>query len=131
MKIFGIGTDLVEVERIRSAIERHGKAFINRIFTPQEQGYCESMKQPAIHYAARFAAKEAAAKALGTGIGRHAALLDLQVARSSDGAPILELRGAAAEFAQKNGISQILISLSHTENYATAQAIATCEENPA
>lgn len=124
MRIFGIGIDVVEVERIAAAIERHGEAFLNRVFTPGERAYCQSHPNPAIHFAARFAAKEAAAKALGTGIGANAGLHDLEIVHSASGAPQLHLSGAAEAFARQHGITGILISLSHAQQYAAANAVA-------
>ena len=96
MRIFGIGIDVVEVARIASAIQRHGEPFLARVFTAGERAYCESRKVPALHFAARFAAKEAVVKALGTGIGEHAAWLDLEITRDPVGAPQVVLGGAAA-----------------------------------
>jgi len=127
MRVFGIGIDVVEVERISAAIDRHGEVFLNKIFTPNEREYCDSKKTPAQHYAARFAAKEAVSKAFGTGIGGNAGLHDLEVIQDSNGAPKLHLSGAADAFAQKHGISDIQISLTHTEHYAAANAIAITE----
>jgi len=124
MKIFGIGIDVVEVERIAAAIERHGEVFLTRVFTQAERAYCESCKRPTIHYAARFAAKEAVVKALGTGIGAHAALQHVEVIRDEAGAPKIHLSGAAEAFAKQNGITDIQISLTHTRDYAAANAIA-------
>ena len=124
MDVFGIGIDVVEVARIASAIERHGEAFLTKIFTPDERAFCEAHANPAQHYAARFAAKEAAAKALGTGIGANAGLHDLEVVRDASGAPRLRLSGAAAAFARSHGITQIQISLTHARDYAAANAIA-------
>ena len=78
MMIFGIGIDVVEVERVESSIAEFGERFVSRVFTEAERAYCESQKRPAIHYAARFAAKEAVAKALGTGIGKELSWLDME-----------------------------------------------------
>jgi holo-[acyl-carrier protein] synthase len=127
MRIFGIGIDVVEVSRIASSIERHGEPFLARIFTPAERDYCESRKHAAMHYAARFAAKEAASKALGTGIGANASLHDLEVVNDANGAPKLRLGGAAEAFAKRHGITGIQISLSHTREYAAANAVALAE----
>ena len=124
MRIFGIGIDVVEVERIASAIERHGEPFLARLFTPAERDYCAAQKKPALHYAARFAAKEAVSKALGTGIGSDAGWLDLEIVRDISGAPKLLLHGAAAEFAKLHGITDLSISLSHAREYAAANAVA-------
>ncbi len=127
MKIFGIGIDVVEVERIASAIERYGEPFLEKLFTSSERSYCEMQSKPALHYAARFAAKEAVSKALGTGIGSHASWLELEIIRDASGAPKLALQGAAASFAQENAISEIQISLTHAREYAAANAIAIAD----
>jgi holo-[acyl-carrier protein] synthase len=127
MRVFGIGIDVVEVARIASAIERHGEPFLARIFTPAERAYCESRKQSAMHYAARFAAKEAVSKALGTGIGGDAGLHDLEVVHNARGAPEIRLSGAAEAFALHHGITGIRISLTHACEYAAANAIALCD----
>ena len=130
MTIHGIGIDVVEVARLAAAIERHGEAFLARIFTPAERAYCEPMKAAAVHFAARFAAKEAVAKALGTGIGEHAGWLDLEISRSPTGAPVLVLHGPAAAFAKDHGITDVRISLTHTQDYAAANAIAIGQLSP-
>jgi holo-[acyl-carrier protein] synthase len=124
MRIFGIGIDVVEVERIASAIERHGEPFLAKLFTTSERSYCDGQKKPALHYAARFAAKEAVSKALGTGIGGQAGWLDLEITRDPLGAPKLVLQGLAAEFARQNDITEIQISLTHAREYAAANAVA-------
>ena len=124
MNLHGLGIDVVEVARIAAAIERYGEAFLARIFTAAERDYCSGQHAPAQHFAARFAAKEAAVKALGTGIGEHAGWLDLEIRRSPAGAPELLLHGAAAEFAKRHGIAEVRISLTHTKDYAAANAIA-------
>ena len=124
MTLHGIGIDMVEVERIAAAIGRHGEAFLARLFTPAERSYCDTKKNPAIHYAARFAAKEAVAKALGTGIGAQANWLDLEVTHDANGAPRLLLHGLAAAYAATHGIAEIQISLTHTKANAAANAIA-------
>lgn len=126
MRVSGIGIDVVEVARIAAAIDRHGETFLGKLFTAAEREYCETRKNPALHYAARFAAKEAVSKALGTGIGKHAGLLDLEVVHDAAGAPKLRLRGAAEAFANEHGITEIQISLTHTRDYAAANAIAIC-----
>ncbi len=124
MRIFGIGIDVVEVERIASAIDRHGQPFLTKLFTSGELAYCRGQKNPALHYAARFAAKEAVSKALGTGIGGQAGWLDLEIIRDPSGAPKLSLSGNAADFAKANGITEIQISLTHAREYAAANAVA-------
>lgn len=124
MRIYGIGIDVVEVERIESAIHRHGEPFLARLFTRDERNYCEAQKRPALHFAARFAAKEAVSKALGTGIGGEAGWLDLEIVRDAAGAPRLHLSGAAEDFANEKNIAEIQISLTHAKDYAAANAVA-------
>lgn len=131
MRIFGIGIDVVEVDRIASAIERHGEPFLAKLFTASERKYCEDQKRPALHFAARFAAKEAVSKALGTGIGGQAGWLDLEITRDPSGAPKLVLQGFAAAFAAENGIYEIQISLTHAREYAAANAIAIAKATAA
>jgi holo-[acyl-carrier protein] synthase len=126
MRIYGIGIDVVEVGRIASAIERLGEPFLAKLFTRAEREYCDVQKKPELHYAARFAAKEAVSKALGTGIGGQAGWLDLEITRDPAGAPKLLLQGAAADFTKAQGISEIQISLTHAREYAAANAIAIC-----
>jgi holo-[acyl-carrier protein] synthase len=122
-RVLGIGVDIVETARIQSSIDRFGDRFLRRIFTQGERDYCSAMPFPARHYGARFAAKEAVSKALGTGIGGKAGWRDIEVKRRETGEPFILLHGSAAEFAGALGILQALISLSHTEHYAVANAI--------
>lgn len=124
MSVVGIGVDIIEVARIRASLERHGERFHQRICTAAESAYCLQFRDPAPCFAARFAAKEAVSKALGTGIGVQCEWLNIEVRRKASGEPFIVLHGAGAETAKRLGIGQILISISHTENYATAQAIA-------
>ena len=119
----GIGVDIVEIARIEQAITRQGRAFIERVFLPSEQAYCDGHRQPSRSYAARFAAKEAVAKAFGTGIGAHVAWLDIEVCRTEAGAPFVKLHGTAEATAAERGITQILLSLSHSEHYAVANVV--------
>jgi holo-[acyl-carrier protein] synthase len=128
MTIAGIGVDVVEIARVTAAIERHGDRFLQRVFTAGEMAYCGRMKPAMACYAARFAVKEAVAKALGTGIGADLGWLDIDVQRKSTGAPFIVLTGAGAEFAKRRGITEVLVSLSHSESYAVAQAIAVVEK---
>jgi holo-[acyl-carrier protein] synthase len=124
MMIHGIGIDVVEVERIEAAIAHLGDAFIDRLFTAREREYCGKQKRPALHYAARFAAKEAVSKALGTGIGGQAGWLDMEVERAESGAPKMVFTGRAADFLAAEGIAEVQVSLSHAKEYATANAVA-------
>ncbi len=124
MAIYGTGIDIVEIERIEQAVSRHGEAFLAKLFTQAEREYCDAMPRPAIHYAARFAAKEAVAKAFGTGIGRDLGLLDMEIHRHESGRPLLSLTGAGRRFAGEKGIAIVHISLSHDKNHAVASAVA-------
>jgi len=126
MNIHGIGIDIVEVARISAANEKHGPAFAARYLTENERAYCASHAHPEIHQAARFAAKEAVAKALGVGIGGDCGWLDIEITRdAATGAPEVILTGAAAAFASRHGIARVLVSISHTRDTAVANAIAT------
>lgn len=124
MKIIGIGIDVVEVERIGSSMAEFGERFATRIFTERERAYCDAQKRPEIHYAARFAAKEAVAKAFGTGIGKELGWLDMEIVRKESGEPALVLTGSGKAFADANGIAEVKISLSHAHHYAAANAVA-------
>jgi holo-[acyl-carrier protein] synthase len=121
--IVGIGVDLVEVPRIAAAIERHGERFLRRVFTEREIRYCESKLNRAERYAARFAAKEAGLKAIGTGWQRGIAWHEVEVQRDTGGRPTLAFTGKAAEFAARLGMRRALLSLSHTAGHAIAQVI--------
>jgi holo-[acyl-carrier protein] synthase len=123
--IHGIGIDVIEVARIAAAATRHGDAFLNRFLTAAELAYCSAQARPAVHQAARFAAKEAVAKALGTGIGRDCGWHDIEIRRTPEsGAPVVDLSGAAAAFAARNDIVEMKISISHTRETAVASALA-------
>lgn len=118
------GIDIVDLNSFSKAMERGGEKFIARLFTPAEQEYCSSLSKPLASYAARFAAKEAVAKALGTGIGVHASFLEIEVTRDElTRAPSLILHGNALETANEKGISHWLLSLSHTDSMAIASVI--------
>lgn len=124
--IYGIGTDLVEVHRLRESMERHGERFRDRIFTPSEIAYCESHSGEAKFrcFAARFAAKEAVAKAFRVGIGPAFDWVDLEIVRDADtGAPSVQLHGRAPGFARQEQTGTIHLSLSHAETHAIAYAV--------
>jgi holo-[acyl-carrier protein] synthase len=121
--ILGTGIDVVEIGRIAEAIRRHGSLFLERIFFRSELEYCRSMREPAPHFAARFAAKEAVAKALGTGFSGSVNWKDIEVRRKASGEPFIVLHAGAAELATRSGVGEIFISLSHTQDYAVAHAI--------
>lgn len=126
--ILGIGIDLVENDRIRDVLSRWDDRFVSRVFTDAEKCYCESKAFPVQHYAARFAIKEAVAKALRTGIGPHMGWNEIEVERDvSSGAPSVCLHGGAHKYAEQLGVKRILVSLSHTHHYAIAQAIVLGE----
>jgi len=114
------GVDIIEVERIRRASARHGQRFYDRFFTQAEQNYCGTRQEA---YAARFAAKEAVAKALGTGIG-VIGWTDIEIVNDSNGMPELKLHGAAATLSEELGLVEWSISLSHTHEQAIASVVA-------
>jgi len=117
MNIKGIGTDIIEIERLRSVIKRKGVAFLEKIFTELERKYCIKFKDSTIHYAARFAVKEAIAKALGTGFGKNLSFLDIEIINDEKGKPIAKL---SKEAEKKFDNPKILISISHTDTLAIA-----------
>jgi holo-[acyl-carrier protein] synthase len=121
--IVGTGIDITEVPRIAESIQRFGDRFLRRIFTEGEVRYCESKANRVERYAARFAAKEAAMKALGTGWSHGVTWRDVEVCRMPGGRPTIAFHGKAAEFAAKLGAAHIALSLSHTKEYAIAQVI--------
>ena len=123
MTLIGIGIDVVEVSRIKSSLDEFGERFRSRVFTRSEREYCESQKRPELHFAARFAAKEAVAKALGTGIGKEVGWLDMEVMRKESGEPEILLNGSAAELAKHRGVDRVMVSLTHAKNYAAANAV--------
>jgi holo-[acyl-carrier protein] synthase len=121
--ILGTGIDIAEVARIRQAIERFGDRFLQRIYTAGEIRYCESKANREERYAARFAAKEAAMKALGTGWSHGVRWRDCEVTRLPGGRPTMTFHGKAGEIAGKLGVSNIALSLTHTADQAIAQVI--------
>ena len=121
--IVGLGLDVAEVDRIEAAITRYGAAFIERLFTPGEAAYCERYKNRFERYAARFAAKEAAMKALGTGWRHGVRWRDIEVTREGSGKPGLRLEGVAREFADRLGVRNITLSITHSGNLALAQVV--------
>src|SRR5882757_4507626 len=123
MSVIGIGVDLVECARIQHSIDRFGDRFLHRVFTDGEIEYSMSMKFPARHLAARFAAKEAVSKAFGTGIGKAMGWRDLDVRKKPSGEPYLVFAGEAEQLAQTRGVTSALITLSHTDNHAMAMVV--------
>lgn len=121
--IVGTGVDLAEVPRIQASIERYGEKFIRRIYTPAEIAYVERKANKYERYAARFAAKEAGMKAIGTGWRRGVTWQDFEVANLAGGKPTLLLHGVAAKFAEKLGVKNISLSITHTAELGMAHVI--------
>jgi len=121
--IIGSGVDLCEVDRMREAIERHGDRFKNRVFTDREIAYAESKANRFERYAARFAAKEAGMKALGTGWRGGLGWRDLEVTNLHSGRPTLAFHGKAGEIAEKLGVRNVALSITHTAEQAMAMVI--------
>ena len=121
--IIGMGVDLAEVERIRGAIERYGETFLRRVYTAAEREYCDKFRNKYERYAGRFAAKEAAMKALGTGWRRGVRWVDFEVVRERGGRPTIRLDGTARAIAEELGVKRIALSITHTEAMALAQVI--------
>jgi len=131
MNIAGTGLDIVETERIRKSVEQFGDRFLNRVFLPSEIEYCRGMKFPELHFAARFAAKEAISKAFGTGIGHELGWKDMEICRRASGEPFVVLHGKGAELAKQRGVTNVFVSLSHCRDYAAASAVAVTGGLPA
>jgi holo-[acyl-carrier protein] synthase len=121
--IVGSGIDLVEIERIQHSVDRYGARFLDRVFTPAEQAYCLRKRASAESLAARFAAKEAAAKALGTGISHGVNWLEIEVVREPGGRPSVVFHGRAAQFAARLGAARTALSLTHTAALAMASVV--------
>lgn len=121
--IYGVGIDLVENSRMDKIVKKWGPKFINRIFSEEEILYCEKHAHSAIHYGARFAAKESFLKALGIGIGKGVKLSDIEVVNDENGKPSLKLCGEAKIIIKKAKISKINLSLTHTKNYSMAVVV--------
>jgi holo-[acyl-carrier protein] synthase len=121
--IVGTGIDIAEVPRIRQSIERFGERFLQRIYTEGERRYCDSKANRMERYAARFAAKEAAMKALGTGWNHGVRWRDCEIVRMPGGRPTIAFHGKASEFAARLGVRNTALSISHTEEQAIAQVI--------
>jgi len=122
--IIGTGVDIVEVSRIRKSLEKYSPRFEEKIFTAEEILYCRARAEPGIHFAARFAAKEAVMKCLGTGMDQEVSFKDIEIANLKTGKPLVTLTGKGKEIATQLKIKTIHISLSHDNHYAIAQAIA-------
>ncbi|NWG13617.1 MAG: holo-ACP synthase [Acidobacteria bacterium] len=121
--IVGTGVDIVATGRFGAVLERQGERFIQRVFTSAEQEYCRAHRNPITHYAARFAAKEAFLKALGTGWAGGIRWLDIEVLRDPGAAPSIRLQGIAAQVASEKHVSTVHVSLSHSDEAAVATVI--------
>ena len=121
--IVGTGIDLVEIGRIQNSIDRYGSRFLNRVYTVAEQAYCLRKRKAAESFAARFAAKEAGAKALGTGISFGVNWLEIEVVRAPGGRPTLRFHGRAAQIAAAMGVARSALSITHTANLAMASVV--------
>jgi holo-[acyl-carrier protein] synthase len=121
--ILGSGIDLVEIRRIQQSLERYGQRFLDRVYTSAEQAYCLRKRKAAESLAARFAAKEAGAKALGTGISRGVNWLEIEVTREPGGRPTLHFHGRAAEIAARMGVVHAALSITHTADLSMANVI--------
>ena len=121
--IIGTGVDVVEIDRIRSILDRLKDRFVARVFTAAEQQFCNQHRDPAPHYAVRFAAKEALFKAIGTGWAKGVTWLDVEVLRERQQAPVLKLHGEALRLSEVMGSHRVHLSLSHSDQYAVAMVI--------
>ena len=123
MSVRGIGVDLVKISRMRDVIDRWQGRFLQRVFTEQEIAYCQARRDPVPHFAARFAAKEAGLKALGTGLRLGVSWRELEVRRERGGPPALVLSGRSREIGLARGGDRMLLALTHDGDYALAQAL--------
>jgi holo-[acyl-carrier protein] synthase len=121
--LIGTGVDLIEIERIAHSVERFGNRFLRRVYTDSEIAYCRRKRSSAESFAARFAAKEAGAKALGTGISRGVTWTEFEVKREPSGRPLLALSGRAEALAKELGVKSISLSLTHTREMAMAMVL--------
>ena len=121
--VIGVGIDTIEVSRIKDSVERHGEHFLNKIFTSNEQAYCNDKSDSAPFYATRFAAKEAMAKAFRTGMGKDFGWLDSEIIHGMVGEPFIKLSQSGQEMLEKVGASKVLVSLTHLSTVASAVVI--------
>ena len=121
--IIGTGIDMIEIQRIQRTMDRYGSRFLNKVYTPAEQAYCLRKRRAAESLAARFAAKEAGAKALGTGISYGVTWLEIEVVREPSGRPTLRFHGRARQIAGTLGCARAALSLTHTAELATASVV--------
>lgn len=116
----GVGNDIIEIDRIRESLERHGSAFLERLFSSREQAYCLTFQDPAPHVAGRFAAKEAVVKALGTGFGHEVGWHDFEILAEESGKPYVH---CSEKLQKRFGSPRIFISISHSKSHAIAIAL--------
>ena len=131
MKIFGIGTDIVNIKRMDSSLKKHGLPFKNKIFSKREISYCEKKKNPSAFYAKRFAAKEAFSKALGTGIRKGISLKNIEITNNIHGKPSISLKGSVANYLKRKIKSKkyhIHLSLSDDAPWAQATVIISYQK---
>ena len=121
--LIGTGIDLVEIGRIQRSMGRYGHRFLDRVYSPAEQAYCLRKRKAAESFAARFAAKEAGAKALGTGIRYGVSWLEIEVVREASGRPTIQFHGRAAQIALRLGVVRSALSITHTDQLAMASVI--------
>jgi holo-[acyl-carrier protein] synthase len=124
MSVVGHGLDIIECSRVAEVMERHGDRFVERVLTPRERDYVDTKRDPVMHVAGRFAAKEAILKSIGTGWRGTVSWQDMEIINNTSGQPQVTLSGESARVAATLGIARILVSISHTPNYAAASAIA-------
>ena len=120
--LIGLGTDIIEVERIRGVLERQGERFLHRVFTDEERAYCAAMKYPHKHYAARFAAKEAVSKCFSTGIGAELGWRSVSIYHGERHQPLVRLDAQGEALLRHVGATHVHVSLSHTDTVAMAVA---------
>ena len=128
MAVRGIGVDLVKIPRMREVIARWDERFLRRVFTEGEIAYCRARRDPVPHFAARFAAKEAGLKALGTGLSLGVSWRELEVRRDRGQAPVLVLSGRSRDVGRARGGQRMLLALTHEGDYAMAQAMLVDDE---
>ena len=126
--IIGTGTDAVNISRVKRMKTKYGRKFLDRVFTPSEKKYCDKHSNPHQHYAARFAAKEATAKALGVGFGKELDWKDIVVFNNEKGKPFIKFRNRVAKKIKENGY-KCHLSMAHCSDYATAVSILELEPN--
>lgn len=120
--LVGLGCDLIETERIRKVLEKHGERFLKRVFTDEERAYCQALAYPHKHYAARWAAKEAVSKAFTTGIGPHLDWTSISVYHGTRKEPLVHLDAKASALLASVGATHVWLSLSHIDSHAMAVA---------